>query len=55
MGQLFGLLWLIMILAVPVAFVYFLVKGMWLQTIISGLFLLAIGGTLWLVTGLKHG
>ena len=55
MGAIFGTMWLIMALAVPVAFLYFLVKGAWLQTIVSGLFLLAMGGTLWVVLGLKHG
>ena len=55
MGQIFGAIWLIMVIAVPIAFVYFLVKAMWPQAIVSGLFMLAIGGTLWLVTGLKHG
>jgi hypothetical protein len=48
-------MWLIMGLAVPVAFVYFLVKGMWVQAVLTGVFLLAMGGTLWVVGGLKHG
>lgn len=55
MGQVLGFMWLIVALAVPAAFVYFLVKAMWPQAVVSGLFLLAIGGTLWLVGGLKHG
>lgn len=55
MGTVMGLIWLAMALLVPIAFGYFLIKGMWWQAVITGLFLLVIVGTLWLVSGLKYG
>lgn len=55
MGTVMGLIWLAMALLVPIALIYFLMKGMWWQAVVAGVFLLAIAGTIWLVTGLKHG
>ena len=54
-GTVFGLAWLAMILLVPIAFIYFLIKKMWASAFATGLLLSAIAATLWLVSSLKYG